>query len=180
MELVINGKAAKTMRLTIPSSLVCMKLTMRVVAVVVLALLAPVLDAEAQQAVKIPRIGYLSPVAPTSNPDFENAFREGLRELGYVEGRNIAIEYRWAEGKYERLPELAAELVRLKVEVILAATTPAMQATKSATRTIPIVFTLVSDPVASGYWADDPTVAAAAGGSRDPMMNGWREERKKL
>jgi ABC-type uncharacterized transport system substrate-binding protein len=105
-----------------------MKLTMRVVTVVVLALLTAPLYAEGQQAVKIPRIGYLSPVAPTSTPAFENAFRQGLRELGYVEGGNITIEYRWAEGKYERLPELATELVRLKVEVILAATTPAMQA----------------------------------------------------
>jgi len=111
--------------------------------------LAP-LTAEAQQAVKIPRIGYLS---PTSAPAFENAFRQRLRELGYVEGRNIAIEYRWAEGKYERLPELAAELVRLRVDVILAVSNAAVHAAKSVTRTIPIVFTLVTDPVASGYVA---------------------------
>jgi putative ABC transport system substrate-binding protein len=119
---------------------------------VVLALgltLAP-LATEGQQASKVPRIGYLSAGAPETAPTFENAFRQGLRELGYVEDRNIAIEYRWAKGKYERLPELAAELVRLKVDVILAVTTPAGQAAKAATRTIPIVFTLVADPVASG------------------------------
>ena len=108
---------------------------------------------EAQQASKVPRIGYLSAGALTTAPTFENAFRQRLRELGYVEGRNIAIEYRWAEGKYERLPEIAAELVRLKVDVILAVTTPAAQAAQAATRTIPIVFTLVADPVASGLVA---------------------------
>jgi putative tryptophan/tyrosine transport system substrate-binding protein len=127
----------------------------RIGLVVVLAfslILAP-LAAEAQQAPKEPRIGYLSAGALTTAPTFENAFRQGLRELGYVEGRNIAIEYRWAEGKYERLLELAAELVRLKVDVILAVTTPAAQAAKAATRTIPIVFTLVADPVASGLVA---------------------------
>jgi putative tryptophan/tyrosine transport system substrate-binding protein len=113
------------------------------------ALAAP-LAAEPQQAGKVSRIGYLSAGALPTYPTFENAFREGLRELGYVEGRNIALEYRWAEGKYERLPELAAELVRLKVDVILAVSTPAAQAAKAATRTIPIVFTLVADPVASG------------------------------
>ena len=114
--------------------------------------LAP-LVAQAQQASKVPRIGYLSAGAPTTASPFENAFRQGLRELGYVEDRNIAIEYRWAEGKYERLPELAAELVRLKVDVILAVTTPGAQAAKASTRTIPIVFTLVADPAASGLVA---------------------------
>src|SRR5262249_61012686 len=84
---------------------------------------------------------------------FEDAFLRGLRELGYVEDRNIAIEYRWEEGKYERLPKLAAELVRLKVDVMLAVSTPATQAAKAATRTIPIVFTVVADPVASGLVA---------------------------
>ncbi len=121
--------------------------------VVTLILFAAPLAGEAQQASKVPRIGYLSAGAPTTASTFENAFRQGLRELGNVEDRNIAIEYRWAEGKYERLPELAAELVRLKVDVILAVTTPAAQAAKAATRTIPIVFTLVADPVASGLVA---------------------------
>ena len=105
----------------------------------------------AQPASKVPRIGYLSADTPTTASTFEDAFRQGLRELGYVEDRNIAIEYRWAEGKYERLPQLAAELIRLKVNVILAVTTAATQAAKAATKTIPIVFTLVADPVASGF-----------------------------
>src|SRR5262245_51733496 len=116
-------------------------------------LLAAPLFVDGQQAAKVPRVGYLSAGAPTTASTFENAFRQGLRELGYVEDQNIAIEYRWAEGKYERLSQLAAELVRLKVDVILAVTTPATQAAKAATRTIPIVFTLVADPVASGLVA---------------------------
>jgi putative ABC transport system substrate-binding protein len=82
-----------------------------------------------------------------------HALRQGLRELGYVEGQNIAIEFRWAEGKYDRLPGLAAELVRLKVNVIVALTPPAVQAAKQATETIPIVMTAVADPVAMGFVA---------------------------
>jgi len=111
------------------------------------------LAAGAQPASRVPRIGYLSAGTPTTASAFENVFRQGLRGLGYVVDQNIAIEYRWAEGKYERLPQLAAELVRLKVDVILAVTTPAAQAAKTATSTIPIVFTLVADPVASGLVA---------------------------
>jgi putative ABC transport system substrate-binding protein len=110
------------------------------------------LAAETQQAGKVYRIGYLSPVAPTSTPAFENAFRQGLRELGYVEGRNIAIEYRWAEGKYERLPKLAADLVHLQVDVIVTSTTPAIQAARHATTAIPIV-TISADPVGTGLVA---------------------------
>ncbi len=84
-------------------------------------------------------------------PHVPEAFRQGLRDLGYVEGRNVVIEYRNAEGKPERLPALAAELVALKVEVILAAGTPQALAAKRATKTIPIVFaTAASDPVTSG------------------------------
>src|SRR5215471_2022717 len=117
------------------------------------SILAAPVAAEAQQALKVPRIGYLSGDTRTTASTFEDAFRQGLRELGYVEDQNIAIEYRWAEGKYERLPQLAAELVRLKVDVMLAVSTPATQAAKAATRTIPIVFTVVADPVASGLVA---------------------------
>src|SRR6267143_400462 len=110
--------------------------------------LAP-LAAEAQQAGKIDRIGYLSPSPAAPNP-LSEAFRQGLRDLGYVEGRNVVIEYRSAEGKLERFPALAAELVALKVDVIVAPSTPAALAAKQATKTIPIVFTAVADPVASG------------------------------
>jgi putative ABC transport system substrate-binding protein len=111
-----------------------------------LGLLAAPLAAEAQQAGKVPRIGYLA-LNPT--PHFQEAFRQGLRDLGYVEGRNLVIEDRDAEGKRERLPALAAELVALKVDVIVASGTPAALATKQATRSLPIVFTAVGDPVTS-------------------------------
>jgi len=110
------------------------------------ALAAP-LVAEAQQAAKIFRIGYL---ALNPNPHFQRAFRQGLRDIGYVEGRNLVIEDRDAGGKPERLPALAAELVTLKVDVIVASGTPAAQAAKQATRTLPIVFTAVAAPIGSG------------------------------
>src|SRR5436190_4412984 len=115
-----------------------------------LALGAAPLAAEAQQAAKVARIGHLSPDLGASL-HLRNAFLQGLRDLGYVEGRNVVIEYRDAEGKVERLPALAAELVALKVDVIFVGggtrvTLAAMQATK----TIPIVFTDVGDPVESG------------------------------
>jgi putative ABC transport system substrate-binding protein len=109
-------------------------------------LLAGPLAVEAQQAAKISRIGYL---ATNRTPHFQDAFRQGLRDLGYVEGRNLVIEDRNAEGKAERLPALAAELVALKVDVIVAASTPAALAAKQATRTLPIVFTSVADAVTS-------------------------------
>lgn len=115
-------------------------------------LLAP-LAADAQQAGKVPRIGYLATTTASSNAHGIEAFRQGLRELGWVEGRNIAIEWRWAEGKAERLPDLAAELVSLKPDLIVVTVTQAALATKNATRTIPIVFMNVSDPVGSGLVA---------------------------
>ncbi len=107
------------------------------------------LGGSAQQAAKVPRIGYLTGNL-ASNPHTREAFLQGLRDLGYVEGRNVLIEYRDVEGKYERLPALAAELVALKVDVILAAGTPQPLAAKQATRTIPIVFAGAADPVGSG------------------------------
>jgi putative ABC transport system substrate-binding protein len=121
-----------------------------VIAVLALRLLAAPLVAETQQAAKIARIGYLSPSLATS-AQLREAFREGLRELGYVEGRNLVIEYRDAEGKLERVPALAAELVALKVDVIfVGGGTRVTLAAMQATRTIPIVFTGVGDPVTSG------------------------------
>jgi ABC-type uncharacterized transport system substrate-binding protein len=112
------------------------------------SLLAP-LAAEGQQAAKVSRIGWLA-ANLASGPHLIEAFRQGLRDLGYVEGRNVVIEYRDAEGKLERLPALAAELVALKVDVILAGSTPAALAAKQATRTLPIVAAALADPVASG------------------------------
>ena len=121
-----------------------------VIAVLALSLLAAPLAAEAQQAAKVARIGYLS-TNLAANPHMQEAFRQGLRDLGYVEGRNVVIEYRDSEGKLERLPALAAELVALKVDVIVAAASNHFAlAAKQATRTIPIVFAAASDPVASG------------------------------
>ena len=118
------------------------------VAVAVGTLVAP-LGAGAQGPTRIPRIGFLA----TSNlPHLLEAFQQGLRDHGYVEGRNIVIEYRWAEGKLERLPGLAAELVQLKVDVIFAFATPPSQAAKQATKTIPIVM-VVADPVEQGFVA---------------------------
>jgi putative ABC transport system substrate-binding protein len=104
--------------------------------------------AEAQQQKKIPHIGVLRPDRPgnAGGEALINAFRQGLRKLGYVEGQNIALEQRFADGKLERLPNLAAELVRLKVDVVLTINVPASQAAKQATKTIPIVFTWVGDP----------------------------------
>ena len=107
--------------------------------------LALSLPVEAQQPRKVPRIGVLSPGFPGPSPLLD-AFRQGLRELGYVEGQNIAVEYRFAEANPEPLPNLAGELVRLKVDVILTVNTAASQAAKNATKTIPIVFTYVADP----------------------------------
>src|SRR6266568_6725822 len=114
-------------------------------------LVAP-LAAEAQQAAKIARIGYLA-LNSGANPHLREAFRQGLRDLGYVEGRNVVIEYRSAEGKFERLPALAAELVALKVDVLVASGTLAALAAKRATSTIPIVFPFAVDPVTSGLVA---------------------------
>ena len=116
-------------------------------------LLALCFSVEAQQPTKIPRIGYLSPNSPATNPARIEAFRQGLHELGYVEGKNIFIEYRYAEGKLDRLPALAAELARLKVDVIVMTSPSPTRAAKEATVTIPIVFAQDGDPVASGFVA---------------------------
>jgi len=114
-------------------------------------LLAAPLAAEAQQAAKVPRIGYLGPKPGAGAlPHLQEAFLQGLRDLGYVEGRNVVIEYRSAEGRFERNPSLVAELVALKVDVIFAPGTPGALAAKQATRTLPIVFTTAGDPVESG------------------------------
>ena len=115
-----------------------------------LGLLAAPLAAEAQQATKVYRIGRLFPgLPPTPNPSLE-AFRQRLRELGYVEGQNFVIEHRYAEGRPERLPDLAAELVRLQVDVIVAASSTAIRAAQHATRTIPVVMGGTCDAVAQG------------------------------
>ena len=109
--------------------------------------------ANAQQPAKVPRIGFLSSLSPAAVSARMDAFRQGLRELGYVEGKNIVIESRWAEGKTERLPELAAELVRLKVDVIVTGGPSVNRFAKEATVTIPIVLAFDNDPVGNGFAA---------------------------
>jgi len=138
----------------------------RFIEVIAGGLLAAPLAAEAQQAAKIPRIGYLAPNL-AATPQLPEAFRQGLRDLGYVEGRNVVIEYRDAEGKPERFPALAAELVALKVDVIVASGTPVALAAKHATRTIPIVLLSGADPVGSGL----VTSLARPGGNVTGLSN---------
>ena len=116
-------------------------------------LLALCFPVQAQQPTKVPRIGYLSPTSPSVSPTRIEAFRQGLRELGYVEGKNIIIEYRYAEGKFDRLSALAAELVRLKVDLIVTTGPTVTRAAKEATTTVPIVMTTDTDPVGNGFVA---------------------------
>ena len=132
---------------------------------------------EAQQAKKSPRIGVLSSrLGPL--PTREGAFQEGLRRLGYVEGQSITIEYRYAEERLDRLPDLVAELVHSKVDVIVAVSTPAIEAAKNATKTIPIIMAGVSDPVGTGFVAS----LARPGGNvtglslQSPELSGKRLE----
>jgi len=109
--------------------------------------------AEAQQPKKIPRIGYLAATSLSANAVLIEAFRQGLRELGYAEGKNIVIEWRSAEGKLDRLPAFAAELVHLKVDVIVTAGQSSTRPANEATRTIPIVMAQNPDPVGAGFIA---------------------------
>ena len=131
--------------------------------------------AHAQPAGKVVRIGYLGTGSGSRGAPTVQAFREGLRELGWVEGRDVVIEYRWADGRFERLPELAAELVRLKVDVLVASPTPAAQAAKKATGTIPIVGVSLTDPVGLGLIASIARPGGNVTGvsySLDPQMFG--------
>jgi putative tryptophan/tyrosine transport system substrate-binding protein len=107
--------------------------------------------ARAQQGAAIPVIGFLNNLAPGSDPQLAAAFHQALNETGYMEGRNVAIEYRWAENQHDRLPAMAADLVRRQVAVIAVVGTPAVLAAKAATRTIPIVFGSAADPVEMGW-----------------------------
>ena len=126
------------------------KITRRAFCSMLLALPFP---ARAQQPAKVPRIGYLSAASLSLVSVRTEAFRQGLRELGYVEGKNIVIEWRSAEEKLDRLPALAAELVRLSVDVIVTGGGPTTRAAKAATSTIPIVMTQDNDPVVNGFVA---------------------------
>ena len=117
------------------------------------ALAAPLACFAQQKPAKVARIAFLGATSASGLANRVEALRAGLRDLGYVEGKNIVIEYRWAEAKYERLPGLAAELVQLKVDVIVAGGTPAIQAAQQATTTIPIVMGTSADPVGTGFIA---------------------------
>jgi putative ABC transport system substrate-binding protein len=116
-------------------------------------LLAVAVLAEAQPPAKIPRIGYLSGSFASTSPDRREAFRQGLRELGYIEGKSILVEYRYADGKFDRLPALAAELVRLKVDIIVTAGPQATRPAKEVSSTIPIIMAQDPDPVGNGFVA---------------------------
>ena len=124
--------------------------TIGLVVTLALGLLTAPLCAEAQQPGKMPRVGVLSPFISSADLLLET-FRQGRRDIGYMEGQNIAIEYRSAEGRTDRLPDLAAELVRLKVDIIVTTGTPAVQAAKGVTSTIPIVMAAVGDAVEYGF-----------------------------
>jgi ABC-type uncharacterized transport system substrate-binding protein len=123
----------------------------RKIIVVLLVGLALASGAQAQQPTKVPRIGYLDTSGDPSAPSGRlEAFRQGLRDLGYIEGKNILVEPRYAEGQLDRFPSLVAELVQLKVDVLIVSALPAIRAAKQATKTIPIVMVTTVDPVATG------------------------------
>jgi putative tryptophan/tyrosine transport system substrate-binding protein len=120
------------------------------VTMVVGSFLAAPLAAGAQST-RAARIGYLGNGSATGGREYLDAFRQGLRELGWIEGQTVTIEYRWADGHRDRLPALAADLVRLKVDIIIVAGTPAIRAAKAATNMLPIVFVYLADPVTAGF-----------------------------
>jgi putative ABC transport system substrate-binding protein len=138
-----------------------------------LLLVALPLGGEAQQPAKLARIGYLSALSASADSTHREAFRQGLRDLGYVEGQNAVVEARYADGKFERLPDLAAEIVRLKVDVIVAAPTPAIRAAQQATRTVPIVMAFSGDPVGEGFVTDWRGQVETSPGFR-PWWARWR------
>jgi len=126
------------------------KVTVLILCAMLFALCHPV---EAQQPKKVPRIGYLTAASASAMVPRANAFRQGLRELGYVEGKNIVIEYQYADGKLDRLPALAAELVRLNVDIIVSGGPAATRPAREATSTIPIIMAQDGDPVGNGFVA---------------------------
>ena len=122
-------------------------------ALALVAIVAAPSVADTQPPPKIPRIGYLGPVSPTEGAVLLESFRQGLRELGYVEGQNIFMDYRWAEGRPDRMSVLAAELAKLRVDVIVTYNNATVAALQKATQTIPIVAASMGDPVGSGFVA---------------------------
>src|SRR5262245_49042648 len=128
-------------------------MTRLAVAFLTLALLAAPLAAEGQLPAKVYRIGFLGNLNQAISKPTVDAFRQGLRELGWVEGQNVSIEYRWADGNLERLPALALDLLKAPLDVIVVAGGPAVRAAQQATRTVPIVSAIMGDMVAAGFAA---------------------------
>jgi putative tryptophan/tyrosine transport system substrate-binding protein len=151
--------------------------TRLIIAALLLALAAPP-TAEAQSPGKVRRVGFLGNSTPTAEANLVGPFRAGLRDLGFVEGRDVIIEYRWAEGQYDRLPGLIAELMAAKVEVIVTAGTPAALAVRKATTAVPLVMVAVGDPVGSGLVASLARPGGNATGltSITPELEGKRLE----
>jgi putative ABC transport system substrate-binding protein len=144
-----------------------------------LAPLGAVPGAQEYKAGKVWRIGFLGAVTPARFDRFIEAVRLGLRDYGYVEGKNVAIEFRWAEGRYDRLPELAAELVGLNVDVVITHGAPGTLALKRATSTIPIVMAVIGNPVENGAVASlaRPRAATSRAHRSSPTKlppSGWR------
>jgi putative ABC transport system substrate-binding protein len=127
------------------------------------------LAARAQQSGKLPTIGFLGESTPSGQRQWAAAFVQRLRELGWIEGRNVTIEYRWAEGRNERFAELVAELVRLNVDAIVTQGTPSVLAAKQATSVIPIVFAIAGNPVANGLVASLAQPAPGKAGAIQPV-----------
>ncbi len=138
-------------------------------------LLAASFAVDAQQAIKTARIGYLGNANPIHHAPSLAAFRQGLRDLGWVEGQNFSIEYRWADGDLDRHPALAAELVKLRVDVIVTAGVPAIRAAMQASSTIPVVAAIMGDPVAAGF----ATSLARPGGNITGLANHFEDLVKK-
>jgi putative ABC transport system substrate-binding protein len=142
-------------------------------------LLAAPLAAEGQQATKAPRIGFVEAGSRSANQHFLDAFRQGLRDLRYVEGQTIFIEDRWADGQSDRFPELIAELIRLKVDVVVVASTSGVGAAKKITSTVPVVFWGVADPVGIGVVASlghpGGNITGVVLGTEDGLAGKWAE-----
>lgn len=127
---------------------------------------------EAQQPAKVPRIGYVSATGSANNPGHQiEAFRQGLRDLGYIDGKNVLVEYRYLEGKLDRIPSLVAELMHLKVDVFVLTPLSAIRAAKQATKSIPIVMVTTQDPVATGLVDSWHALVETSLGSRDLTMS---------
>ena len=143
------------------------------------ALLAAPLAAEAQSAGKAPRIGFVEAGSRSANQHFLDAFRQGLRDLRYIEGQTIFIEDRWADGRPDRFPELIADLIRLKVDVLVVASTPGADAAKKITSSVPVVFWGVADPAGTGVVASlghpGGNITGVALGTEDGLAGKWAE-----